>query len=163
MRKILIVAVFAFLSAGCATTTSPQGGQSSAMQVRLGELERELQMKDDEIQDLKYQMKDLTYEIDRMKTKLPAATSMAGERRPSAGSAMVSSPDSSEGDIVRVEAPIEKVQQALKSAGYYDGKIDGKIGAMTKKAISSFQKDNGLNPDGIVGRKTWLALKTYLE
>jgi peptidoglycan hydrolase-like protein with peptidoglycan-binding domain len=57
----------------------------------------------------------------------------------------------------------EEIQQALKNAGLYAGSIDGKIGPMTKKAITEFQQQNGLTADGKVGRKTWEKLKTYLN
>ena len=56
-----------------------------------------------------------------------------------------------------------QIQQALQSAGYYSGSIDGKIGPMTQAAIMKFQKDNGLKADGKVGQKTWSALKDYLR
>jgi peptidoglycan hydrolase-like protein with peptidoglycan-binding domain len=55
------------------------------------------------------------------------------------------------------------IQQALKNAGLYDGKIDGKIGPKTKKAVEAFQKQNGLKADGKVGKKTWKLLSSYLN
>jgi len=55
------------------------------------------------------------------------------------------------------------IQQALKNAGLYDGKVDGNIGPRTKKAIEAFQTQNGLKADGKVGRKTWKALSVYLN
>lgn len=60
------------------------------------------------------------------------------------------------------EVPSYNIQQALKNAGYYTGKIDGKIGSQTKTAVRSFQKDHGLNSDGVVGQNTWDKLKVYL-
>ncbi len=54
------------------------------------------------------------------------------------------------------------IQTALKSAGFYDGKVDGNIGPMTKKAIEKFQTANGLKADGKVGPKTWVALSKHL-
>ncbi len=56
----------------------------------------------------------------------------------------------------------QKIQTALKKAGYYKGAIDGKIGPKTKRAIKSFQKHHKLKPDGVVGSKTWTILKPYL-
>jgi len=55
---------------------------------------------------------------------------------------------------------IIKIQSALKRSGFYKGKIDGKMGLRTKKAIKAFQKLRGLRPDGIVGKKTWEALES---
>ena len=57
----------------------------------------------------------------------------------------------------------KQIQQALKNAGLYDGKVDGTIGPKTKKAIEAFQSQNGLKADGKVGRKTWKALSVYLN
>jgi len=56
-----------------------------------------------------------------------------------------------------------EIQTALKNAGHYSGVIDGKIGPMSKKAITEFQKAAGLEADGKVGPKTWAALSKYLN
>jgi len=58
---------------------------------------------------------------------------------------------------------LEEIQTALKNAGYYTGKVDGKIGPKSKKAIEAFQQDNGLKADGKVGSKTWGKLKAHLN
>ena len=55
------------------------------------------------------------------------------------------------------------IQLALKSAGFYNGRIDGKIGKSTKKAIREFQKTNGLKADGVVGKETKEKLAGYLK
>ena len=54
-----------------------------------------------------------------------------------------------------------EIQTALKNAGFYNGKIDGKIGPMSKKAIEDFQKSNNLKADGKVGPKTWEAMSKF--
>ena len=56
----------------------------------------------------------------------------------------------------------QQIQTALKNAGFYSGKIDGKIGPGSKKAIEAFQTSKGLKVDGKVGPKTWAALEPYL-
>jgi len=56
-----------------------------------------------------------------------------------------------------------EIQTALRNAKFYTGKIDGKIGPVTKKAIEEFQKANNLKIDGKVGPKTWKVLSTYLN
>jgi len=67
-------------------------------------------------------------------------------------------------DVSSTAKPTPKlIQQALKNAGLYDGKVDGTIGPKTKKAIEAFQSQNGLKADGKVGRKTWKALSVYLN
>lgn len=55
-----------------------------------------------------------------------------------------------------------EIQTALGHAGFYAGKIDGKIGPKSKQAIEDFQKANGLKVDGKVGPKTWEALSRHL-
>lgn len=57
----------------------------------------------------------------------------------------------------------QKVQTALKNAGYYSGPIDGKIGQKTREAIKSFQSANGLKADGVVGPSTWEKLKKSIS
>ncbi|MBQ1962377.1 MAG: spore cortex-lytic enzyme [Clostridia bacterium] len=53
---------------------------------------------------------------------------------------------------------VSAVQSALKDRGYYDGKVDGIYGTVTKNAVTKFQKDNGLKTDGIAGKQTLKAL-----
>jgi peptidoglycan hydrolase-like protein with peptidoglycan-binding domain len=69
---------------------------------------------------------------------------------------------SASGEVKGKPTPKE-IQQALKNAGLYDGKVDGNIGPRTKKAIEAFQRQNGLKADGKVGRQTWKALSVYLN
>ena len=57
----------------------------------------------------------------------------------------------------------KQIQQALKSAGFYTGKVDGNIGPKTKRAIEEFQSKNGLKADGKVGPRTWKALAGHLD
>ncbi len=57
----------------------------------------------------------------------------------------------------------KQIQQALKNAGVYKGKVDGTIGPKTKKAIEEFQAQNGLKADGKVGPRTWKALSAHLN
>lgn len=54
----------------------------------------------------------------------------------------------SRGDEVR------RIQQKLKSMGYYTGSVDGIYGTQTQSAVKKFQRDNGLDADGIAGSKT---------
>ena len=56
-----------------------------------------------------------------------------------------------------------EIQAALKNAGYYKGPIDNQIGPATKDAIQRFQKAKGMNPDGVVGSRTWQLLSEYLK
>jgi len=58
---------------------------------------------------------------------------------------------------------VEQIQTALKESGFYKGKIDGKFGRKTRKAVKDFQRFKGLKIDGKVGAKTWGELKQYLK
>ena len=42
----------------------------------------------------------------------------------------------------------QELQERLSSHGYYDGKLDGKIGSGSRSAIKAFQQAAGLTPDG---------------
>lgn len=55
---------------------------------------------------------------------------------------------------------VVKAQEYLRAHGYSLGRwgVDGDFGSATENAVIAFQRDNGLNPDGIVGPKTWAAL-----
>ena len=54
---------------------------------------------------------------------------------------------------------VADLQQRLTILGYSPGPADGVFGTRTDHAVREFQDDNGLSDDGIVGAKTWAALK----
>ena len=132
---------------GCATTKKTSS--LDELQIRVGQLEKRIEEKDTEISDLKNELSRASSETKR--SRISADTQSAD-----------SSSGSKEGKI-RVSASADQIQQALKSAGYYNGPVDGKLGRKTDEAIVSFQKDHNLKADGIIGRKTWAELKTHLE
>ena len=49
---------------------------------------------------------------------------------------------------------VTRLQQRLKDLGYLNGKVDGKYGGGTKRAVISFQRRNGLKTDGVAGETT---------
>lgn len=53
---------------------------------------------------------------------------------------------------------VRLIQEELTRRGYFTNAIDGIYGTRTKNAVINFQKDNGLDPDGIAGEKTLKAL-----
>jgi len=60
------------------------------------------------------------------------------------------------GDVVDFH-PVKSdimMQIVLKSYGYYEGKIDGLFGPISSNSLVSFQKNNNIDPDGIVGSQT---------
>lgn len=58
-------------------------------------------------------------------------------------------------------AETKELQALLRDAGFYEGKIDGVKGRMTRKAIRRFQRAAELTVDGIAGPKTLEALSRY--
>ena len=162
--RLLSILFLAVAFSGCATTQMKT--QNEQMESRVTELEKNLQAKDAEIVDLQYQVKDLSSKVETLKptesdqasADVQSASSSSEQAGPAGASdASITSP------IIRVKVNPEKVQRALKSAGVYTGPVDGKIGAGTKAAIVEFQKSHGLKADGVLGRKTWEELKTYLK
>lgn len=53
---------------------------------------------------------------------------------------------------------VRKMQNALKTKGYYGGSVDGKFGPSTKAAVKKFQNAVGISADGRPGNTTLTAL-----
>lgn len=53
---------------------------------------------------------------------------------------------------------IAAIQTQLNALGYDAGGADGDFGDLTLQAVKAFQRDRGLEPDGIVGAATYRAL-----
>ncbi len=49
---------------------------------------------------------------------------------------------------------VKQLQEALKTLGFYTGKINSSFDNATRLAVASFQKENKLTVDGIAGKKT---------
>lgn len=151
---MLIIAVM--FAAGCASTRQPSA--VNQLQIKVAQLERKLEEKDQEISDLRDS-------VDQMNNSSPSddmvipASSIDDESSKSNPSSLSADDDR----IIRVAASAKDVQRALKSAGYYDGPIDGKVGQKTKQAIAKFQTANNLKSDGIIGKQTWNELKAHLK
>ena len=154
MIRILFGFLLILGVSGCATTQNKTTGDQ--MQSRMVELEKKLEEKDAEIVDLQYEVKDLSSKIE---TNNPAPVSA----EPAVNTPTPIAPSKSGDDIIRVGTNALNIQTALKNAGVYTGRVDGKIGPATKAAIIEFQKSHGLIADGVVGRKTWETLKQYLK
>ena len=153
IRLMTLIILGAFLT-GCATTKNKTS--MDQLQTRIVELEQKLDEKDAEIVDLKYELKDVSTKVDSIHTV---------ESAPSHSSAAMSAEPSVEKNdsVVKVSASAVAIQTALKNAGFYNGAIDGKIGSQTKRAVVSFQKSRNLKADGVIGKRTWEELKSYLQ
>jgi len=53
---------------------------------------------------------------------------------------------------------VTQIQQRLQELGYDPGTADGIYGTRTQNAVIAFQKDQGLDADGIAGKNTLAAL-----
>lgn len=58
---------------------------------------------------------------------------------------------------------VKSMQKVLKEQGYDPGPIDGMMGPRTMGAVMSFQRDQGLKPDGVVGPLTKAKLQPFIE
>ncbi len=139
-----VVGMLVFFS-GCASSNTQR--QINSLQAQVGVITDELVRLDQSVQDVR------------------SSLQLQESRQQGASSGTVSK--SASGAIYRTpsgfELPAADIQEALRNAGYYRGAIDGKVGSATREAVKAFQRDNGLNTDGVVGRKTWERLKVYLK
>jgi peptidoglycan hydrolase-like protein with peptidoglycan-binding domain len=136
--RLFLTVVLILGLVGCATTKKSESvaTQSSDLQAKISDLEKQLEEKDSEIKDLQ--------------EKLSKVSPQEAE------------PVVNAQEVDLSKATSKQIQTALKNAGFYAGTIDGKIGRKTKEAIKEFQKTNGLKADGKVGKQTWVKLEKYL-
>lgn len=157
IKNLFLLVVATVFLAGCTTTREPS--QLSQLEIKMAQLERQVNDRNEELEQLKYDVKDLSAQIDGVESAQPAQEYYPPAKKTSG----ISSSSVETEEIIRVPVAAQDVQKALKGAGYYDGAIDGKVGVKTKEAIKSFQQAHNLNADGIIGKKTWEELKLYLQ
>ena len=58
---------------------------------------------------------------------------------------------------------VDFLQNILIYFGLYNGNIDGIFGSKTESSVIQFQRQNSLAGDGIVGARTWRALRPYID
>jgi len=157
--NIILLAMTVAVFSGC-ITSQPQSNVGN-LQIKIAHLERKVKEKDRDIEDLRFEVQNITNQMDafekrQMESSAIGFTGFDDMPVVSEGS------DKEDTRVIRVNVSTKKLQSALKSAGYYKGSLDGKIGRETKRGIEEFQKDHGLTVDGIVGKRTWSELKNYL-
>lgn len=160
MQTSIKLGLFALLGilltlTGCAS--KKQQRQINALQAQVGVLT-------DELVTMDSQMRTTTAPV---ATIAPTGQAVVAPAITPKSSGTVISGSIGQGSTYRTpsgfELPSLSIQQALKSAGYYSGALDGNIGSGTKNAVKSFQRDHGLTADGVVGQQTWNKLKVYLS
>ncbi|MBD2464702.1 peptidoglycan-binding protein [Oscillatoria sp. FACHB-1407] len=57
---------------------------------------------------------------------------------------------------------VAELQELLQAHGF-QLRIDGDFGSVTEAAVKAFQRLHHLRADGIVGHKTWIALKSSVQ
>jgi peptidoglycan hydrolase-like protein with peptidoglycan-binding domain len=156
LRFILGVVLMGSL-AGCATTQKPAA--SSQLQIRVAHIENQLDDHSQDIAQLQSEVERLSSNSQATRASIPLSSKDQKTLKPAS---LVTSETDPYQQILRVPVAPKEVQKALTNANYYTGAIDGKLGSGSQKAIKEFQKDHGLQADGIIGKKTWDALKSYL-
>lgn len=167
MIRILGCLFLAVSLVGCAST-SQQPSSVSHLQIKVSHLEKMIESRDNEISTLKYELSEIANQVESLETFQLDSGAEAYDAKESfmieKMKRLEIAPASSKyDDILRVAVDPKKVQTALKGAGYYTGKIDGKLGVQSQKAIKEFQEDHDLKADGIIGKKTWGEMKAYLK
>ncbi len=143
--SLFLVLGLAVAFSGCA---SKKTKQIRSLQAQVGALTDEVVRLDQSLQETRGQLQS-----EASQQAEASIRSMRGEGAVSGG--VYRTPSG-------FELPSVDIQKALKNAGYYQGAIDGKIGPNTREAVKAFQRDNGLEADGVIGRKTWEKLKVHL-
>ena len=138
-RYIPYLVMLALAISGCATA-KPKSAPESDPSSQVAQLQNEIQAKDQQIQDLQYQ-------VDGSQQSIKTNFSRHGR--------------ADKNSILKVDGVTAiELQKALIRAGYNPGPADGHIGKKTKAAVRKFQRKHGLPADGIVGEKTWAYLKS---
>lgn len=159
MHLLFGVLALPVLISGCSTTGGPR--QSNAIDAQMGVLADEVTRLDQALQETRAQLQQEQARVAELESRIGGSRS-SNEQAPAYSSAS-SVPYAG---VYRTpsgfELPATSVQQALKGAGFYNGEVDGKIGPDTREAVRNFQRENGLTPDGIIGKTTWNRLKAHL-
>ena len=145
LRLSVLVALIGVMFAGTGCANKKKASKINALEAQVGVLTDEVSRLDQSIQEIRG----------------------GAQAADAPGTAYKASAGEVSGSVYRTpsgfELPSANIQKALKGAGYYQGRVDGKIGTGTKDAVKAFQRDHGLEADGVVGRRTWDKLKVYLE
>lgn len=163
-KKFWIIWFLTITVIGCSTTrTIQQPPTLTKIQMKVAQLEKKVDDRDKEVEDLKFEIDELNKQLSELEQynapnyveEVEAVTEVINS------TTLSSTPKYAH--VLRVDAPAADIQKALKNAGYYSDKVDGKLGQKSQQAIKDFQADHDLKVDGIIGRQTWGELKNYLK
>jgi|GEM_PF-288032 len=153
---------------GCSSTGSSRNA-TNATNAQMGVLADEVTRLDQALQETRGQLQQEQARVADLEARMGGGSSApsSGRHAGSAPSPYATSSTEPYAGVYRTpsgfELPASDVQKALKAAGYYHGDVDGKVGPDTREGVRQFQRDNGLTPDGIIGKTTWNRLKTHLS
>ena len=135
--------------AGCATSFGAKTGQTQEIKTQLSSIESQVSTINQRLEEISKRQGTLEAHWQGLEQarRTEAASLKKAVASPSRDSSISN----------------HQVQLALKSAGFYTGPIDGKLGSQTKEAVKAFQRSNHLTPDGVIGTRTSVALAKYLE
>lgn len=142
MKKRLLAL---FLAAGMVLSSAVYVGASEQtpeeMKVRIETLETEKAELESKVEELTTQVEDLTKENDELKAQLEEKTEAETEAEVKTETV----------GTVYTDVTITKVvQEALNAAGFNCGTPDGIAGAKTTEAINAFEKEKGINVNGVI-------------
>ena len=137
--------------------------------LRLGDREEEVKVLQQRLQDLGLYDGPLTgfygdqtrYAVERLQqvSNLPP-DGIAGQKTLAALEKLEGNLDHyPELKIYTHNAKVFYLQRLLRDLGYLNAEPSGLFRALTHRAVQSFQRNMGLEADGVVGRSTWLALE----
>ncbi len=154
--RLLMIAVLGVIVSGCATTSKQA---VDPLKAQVTELQQRMEDQEKEIVDLKYEVREMSNkDMDKRADQAAVSEPVIKAESP------VRTAEPKNLDIIHIGGVSgRELQKALKGAGVYEGKVDGKIGPKTKAAVVEFQKAHSLKADGVVGQKTWNELKSYLN
>lgn len=158
MGILILLSALALGVSGCVTKGAHKK-EMNMVQGQIGTLSQEVSRIDASLRETEAALKEEEAKQKALTAELAASRGRIGSLKEERGVLSAGKYRTPSG----FELPSVSIQKALKSAGYYDGKIDGKIGPATRSAIRDFQSGHGLTADGVCGRKTWEKLKTYLD
>lgn len=135
--------------------------QRAEREIRTAQMEEDVRRLTEEQRDLE---RALNQERDAREQLRQQVAAMEQERLkpPPAPEAVRPVPSPAAMTLTPEAESVARIQEALKRAGYDPGSSDGKMGHKTKTALMSFQKDNGLKPDAVLGPQTLAKLRKYL-